>query len=155
VCVGGQAALRIDSFEWVQKQLGHAETPVRAAKTGGRVSRHGRALSSAAASESRLSSPPGRPAICVPIGNPSSTCSGTLIAGWPVRLYCTVNGARRNTSGAVGQGCATLGEEEALADGRYDGLLVTSPVVTDSDIARLSASLTGLRLSRRKPACRP
>ncbi|WP_339711303.1 hypothetical protein [uncultured Sphingosinicella sp.] len=51
------------------------------AETGGRVSRHGRALWSAAASESKLSSPPNRPAICVLIGDPSSTCSGTLIAG--------------------------------------------------------------------------
>ncbi|PQA86561.1 DSD1 family PLP-dependent enzyme [Hyphococcus luteus] len=51
-----------------------------------------------------------------------------------------VNVARRQiASGAVGQGCAKLGEAEALAQGGVSGLLVTSPIVTDAGIERLVA----------------
>ena len=56
------------------------------------------------------------------------------------KSHRSVSVARRQiASGAVGQGCAKLGEAEALADGGIDGLLVTSPVVTDDGIARLMA----------------
>ncbi len=56
------------------------------------------------------------------------------------KSHRSVSVARRQiASGAVGQGCAKLGEAEALAEGGIDGLLVTSPVVTDDGIARLMA----------------
>ncbi|QNE33444.1 DSD1 family PLP-dependent enzyme [Sphingomonas sp. NBWT7] len=42
-------------------------------------------------------------------------------------------------AGAVGLCCAKLGEAEALADERIDGLHLTSPVVTAPAIARLAA----------------
>jgi 3-hydroxy-D-aspartate aldolase len=48
--------------------------------------------------------------------------------------------ARRQVdAGAVGASCAKLGEAEALADGGIDGLLITSPVVSESAIRRLIA----------------
>lgn len=40
-------------------------------------------------------------------------------------------------AGAIGQCCAKLGEAEALAEGGIEGLLVTSPVVTEQAFARV------------------
>jgi D-serine deaminase-like pyridoxal phosphate-dependent protein len=46
---------------------------------------------------------------------------------------------RQIAAGAAGICCAKLGEAEALADGGIDSILLTSPVVTDAGIARLTA----------------
>jgi 3-hydroxy-D-aspartate aldolase len=48
-------------------------------------------------------------------------------------------------AGAIGQCCAKLGEAEALGEGGIDGILVTSPVVTEpafERVARLNAQLS-------------
>lgn len=42
-------------------------------------------------------------------------------------------------AGAVGQCCAKLGEAEAMGEGGIESLLITSPVVTEGAIARLTA----------------
>jgi D-serine deaminase-like pyridoxal phosphate-dependent protein len=44
---------------------------------------------------------------------------------------------RQIAAGALGNCCAKLGEAEALTDGGIDGLLITSPVVTQPAIERL------------------
>ena len=44
-------------------------------------------------------------------------------------------------AGAIGACCATIGEAEALAAGGIEGLLITSPVVTQDGLKRLSALL--------------
>jgi len=44
---------------------------------------------------------------------------------------------RQVAAGAIGICCATLGEAEALASGGIENILITSPVVTPSMIARL------------------
>ena len=46
---------------------------------------------------------------------------------------------RQIAAGALGNCCAKLGEAEALTDGGIDGLLITSPVVTQPAIERLIA----------------
>jgi D-serine deaminase-like pyridoxal phosphate-dependent protein len=48
-------------------------------------------------------------------------------------------------AGALGVCCAKLGEAEALADAGIESLLITSPVVTEAGIARLTALNTRLR----------
>lgn len=52
---------------------------------------------------------------------------------------CAEIANRQIAAGALGVCVAKLGEAEALAEGGIDSLLVTSPVVTDSGIARLMA----------------
>lgn len=63
--------------------------------------------------------------------------------GWKLRAHAkthkSVAIARAQIeAGAVGQCCAKLGEAEALAQGGIDGLLVTSPVVTERAFERVA-----------------
>jgi len=54
------------------------------------------------------------------------------------KTHKSVEIARRQiAAGAVGVCCAKLGEAEAMADGGIDNLLITSPVVGGSAVARL------------------
>ena len=46
---------------------------------------------------------------------------------------------RQIAAGALGVCCAKLGEAEALADGGIESVLITSPVVTEGGISRLTA----------------
>lgn len=66
------------------------------------------------------------------------------------KTHKSVEIARRQISaGAVGQCCAKLGEAEALAAGGIDGLLVTSPVVTQqafTRVAKLNAQLNNFMI---------
>lgn len=56
------------------------------------------------------------------------------------KTHKSVEIARRQVSlGALGVCCAKIGEAEVLADGGLDGLLITSPVVSASAVARLAA----------------
>ncbi len=50
---------------------------------------------------------------------------------------CVEIARRQIAAGAAGICCAKLGEAEALAEGGIDGILITSPVVTDRGIARV------------------
>lgn len=50
---------------------------------------------------------------------------------------CPEISRRQIAAGALGNCCAKLGEAEALTDGGIDGLLITSPVVTQPAIERL------------------
>ncbi|HEY1838217.1 MAG TPA: DSD1 family PLP-dependent enzyme [Rhizomicrobium sp.] len=52
---------------------------------------------------------------------------------------CSQIAKRQIAAGALGICCAKLGEAEALADAGIESILITSPVVTDSGIARLMA----------------
>src|SRR5262249_26805126 len=61
-------------------------------------SNHGRAASSCGARRNKVASSPKRPTICTATGSPSAERpSGSIIAGWPVRLNHTVNGEKANT----------------------------------------------------------
>ena len=56
------------------------------------------------------------------------------------KTHKSVEIARRQiAAGAVGICCAKLGEAEALAAGGIESILITSPVVSDGGIARLTA----------------
>ena len=62
------------------------------------------------------------------------------------KTHKSVEIARRQiAAGAIGQCCAKLGEAEALADGGIEGLLVTSPVVTEHGFARVARLNARLR----------
>lgn len=61
-----------------------------------------------------------------------------------LRPHCkshkSVNIAKLQTAaGAIGISCATLGEAEAMASSDISGILITSPIVSSSKIARLIA----------------
>lgn len=55
-----------------------------------------------------------------------------------VKTHKSVEIARRQvTAGAIGVSCVTLGEAEVMVQGGIPGVLITSPAVTPSKIARL------------------
>ena len=55
-----------------------------------------------------------------------------------VKTHKSIEIARRQVAaGAVGVSCVTLGEAEVMVDGGIRGVLITSPLVTPSKIARL------------------
>ncbi len=72
------------------------------------------------------------------------------------KTHKSVEIARRQiAAGAIGVCCAKLGEAEALADGGVEDILITSPVVGPSGVARLvalSARSTGLMAAVDHPA---
>ena len=73
----------------------HGEGQAAPYEIGGRRSVQGRASSTCAARRRRRASPAGGPIACTPIGRPSSDqCSGSDIAGSPVRFATAVNGVK-------------------------------------------------------------
>jgi D-serine deaminase-like pyridoxal phosphate-dependent protein len=57
-----------------------------------------------------------------------------------IKTHKSIEIARRQVAaGAIGVCCVTLGEAEIMVDGGIPGVLITSPAVTESKIARLIA----------------